>query len=109
MKKKAENWKFSNSLNEKEQIEFFEKQNNASVSVLQKGPAKTIVPYYISQKRKKNRFVSFVYLGRFFCVKNISRLFGKKGRRKKIICEFCLEEKKHNICGCFVDGRNFPK
>ena len=118
MKQEAENWKFyfedmklefdfeeeakewEKLSEEEQQINFFEKYNNPSVSVFQKGPAKTIVPYYISPYRRETHFVLFTYLGRFFRVRNLSRFLGKKGRKRKNFCKYCLAEMKYGICEC---------
>ena len=64
-----------------------------SVSVLKKGSEKTFVPFYITQKTNTTHTVLFVYYGRFYFVRNLSRLFGEKGKRKKKICEICFEKK----------------
>ena len=102
MKQEALNFEFSDSSTPEEQISFFEEKNDAFVSVLTNGPGKTIIPWRIPWGKKEKHFVLFLFSDRFFCVRNLSRLFHQKGKRKVLVCKFCLEVKvgKKKICGC---------
>ena len=87
-------------IDEMKHIRYFEKYNNASVSVLQEGSDKTFIPFYIFKNPKKSHFVLFVHMGVFFQVRSLSRLFGKDGKRKKLVCPFCLVVIKYKKCNC---------